>query len=47
MVVVFVCSGHTSPGLAKMSGMENLASTEELNETKGTSDTPTVSNADE
>lgn len=27
-----LCEGHSSPGLAKMSGMENLASTEELNQ---------------
>ena len=29
-----MCAGHTSPGLAKMSGLHNLASTEALNQDK-------------
>ena len=37
-VCVFVCTcvcvGHASPGLAKMSGLDNLASTEELNQSE-------------
>ena len=41
-----VSIGHTSPGLAKISGMENLASTEELNQSKDNGETPKVSNID-
>lgn len=35
--------GEASPGLTKMSGVQNLASTEELNQNVTKAETPTVS----
>jgi C-terminal processing protease CtpA/Prc len=40
-----LCVGHTSPGLAKMSGMQNLASSEALDQIKATDETSTTSDA--
>ena len=37
-----MCVGHMSPGLAKMSGMQNLASSEALNQSQAADETSTT-----